>query len=119
MRRVVLLWAAIALGSAQPQQPDKKELNLMLDQIRAAIRADDWSEASRLSVRLNSLLISQRSRSQATPSIELQHLEMLAGKDSITRKPLLPRLTKAALAPGDWARAPRHAPEALQTARAG
>jgi len=45
MRRLVLLWvAAVALAGAQPK-PDQKELDFMLDQIRAAIRADDWPEA--------------------------------------------------------------------------
>lgn len=118
MRRVILLWAAAALGSAQ-QQPDVKELNLMLDEIRAAIRAGDWPEASRISIRLNGALLTLRTRSQATPGLELEHLEMLGGKDPMTRNPLLARMTKAAFAAGDWARARRYAEEALEAARHG
>src|SRR5450756_2877311 len=104
MRRLVLLWmAAAALVGAQPK-PDQKEFNLMLDQIRAAIRAEDWPEASRLAMRLNATLLNLRARSQASPLLELQHLEMLAGKDGISRKPLLPRMARAAFAAGEWAR---------------
>src|SRR5450759_2998623 len=88
MRRLVLLWmAAVALAGAQPK-PDPKEFNLMLDQIRAAIRAEDWPEASRIAMRLNATLLNLRVRSQASPLLELQHLEMLAGNNSMTRNPL-------------------------------
>ena len=44
---------------------------------------------------------------------------MLGGKDSMTRNPLLPRMTKAAFAAGDWVRARRYAEEALEAARHG
>src|SRR5450759_265515 len=119
MRRLVLLWvAAAALAGAQPK-PDQKEFNLMLDQIRAAIRTEDWPEASRIAIRLNASLLSLRARSQASPLLELQHLEILAGKDGITRNPLLPRMARAAFAAGEWALAESLANEALEAAKHG
>ena len=119
MRRLVLLWvAAAALSDAQPKL-DQKELNLMLDQIRAAVRAEDWPEASRLAIRLNGALLNLRARTQASPLLELQHLEILAGKNSMTRNPLLPRMARAAFAAGEWARAEGFANEALEAAKYG
>jgi hypothetical protein len=119
MRRLLLLWVgAVALAGAQPK-PDQREFTLMLDQIRAAIRAEDWPEASRLSMRLSNTLLELRSRSQGTPGLELQHLEMLAGKDSITRNPLLPRMARAAFEAGEWPRAEALAREALEAAKWG
>jgi hypothetical protein len=119
MRRLVLLWmAAVALACAQPK-PDQKEFNLLLEQIRAAIRAEDWPEASRLSMRLNSTLLNLRARSQASPLLELQHLDMLAGRDSLTRNPLLPRMARAAFAAGEWALAEGLALESLEAAKHG
>jgi hypothetical protein len=119
MRRLVLLWmAAAALASAQPKV-DQKEFNLMLDQMRAAIRAEDWQEASRISMRLNAALLNLRVRSSSSPLVELQHLEMLAGHDSISRNPLLPRMARAAFAAGEWARAEGLALEALEAAKHG
>jgi hypothetical protein len=44
---------------------------------------------------------------------------MLAGKDDITRNPLLPRMAKAAYAASDWARAERYANQALEAAKSG
>jgi hypothetical protein len=119
MRRLVLLWlAAVALAGAQPK-PDQREFNLMLDQIRAAIRTEDWPEASRIAIRLNASLLSLRARSQASPLLELQHLEILAGKDGITRNPLLPRMARAAFAANEFALAESLANEALEAARHG
>src|ERR1035437_3387713 len=119
MRRLVLLWmAVVALAGAQPK-PDPKELNLMLDQIRAAIRAEDWPEASRIAMRLNAELLNRRARFQASPLLELQHLEMLAGKDGISRNPLLPRMARAAFAAGEWVRAEGLALDALEAAHHG
>jgi hypothetical protein len=119
MRRLILLgMAAVALAGAQPK-PDQKEFNLMLDQIRAAIRAEDWPEASRIAMRLNAALLNLRARSQASPLLELQHLEMLAGNNSMTRNPLLPRMARAAFAAGEWARADGLANEALEAAKHG
>jgi hypothetical protein len=117
MRKIFLLFAAVALGRAQ--QPDRKELTLMLDQIRTAVRAEDWAEASRLSIRLNATLLTLRTRSQSSPGLELQHLIMLGGNDPIKRDPLLPRMTKAAFDAGDWARARSFATQALEAARHG
>jgi hypothetical protein len=118
MRRLVLLWvAAAALAGAQPK-PDQKEFNLMLDQIRAAVRAEDWPEASRIAIRLNTTLLNLR-RSQASPLLELQHLEILGGKDGMTRNPLLPRMARAAFAAGEWARAEGLANEGLEAAKHG
>src|SRR5437016_14090348 len=99
----LLLLSALLAGAlrAQTPQTEKKEFNRMLDELRAAIRADDWAEASRISIRLNAALLEKRTRSQPTPLLELQHLEMLAGKDDITRNPLLPRMAKAAYAASD------------------
>jgi len=118
--RCWLLWTVLAgvLG-AQTQTPDKLELTRMLDDLRAAIRSEDWAEASRISIRLNATLLEMRARKQITPSLELQHLEMLGGKDPITRNPLLPRLAKAAFAASDWTRADRYAHEALEAATQG
>jgi len=110
--------AAVALAGAQPK-PDPKEFNLMLDQIRAAIRAEDWPEASRIAMRLNATLLNLRVRSQASPLLELQHLEMLAGNNSMTRNPLLPRMARAAFAAGEWARAEGLALDALEAAKHG
>jgi hypothetical protein len=116
-RLVLLCVAAVALAGAQPK-PDQKELNLMLDQIRAAVRAEDWPEASRLAIRLNTTLLNLR-RFQASPLLELQHLDLLAGRDSMTRNPLLPRMARAAFAAGEWARAEGLANEALEAAKYG
>jgi hypothetical protein len=119
MRRLVFLWlAAVALAGAQPK-PDQREFNLMLDQIRAAIRTEDWPEASRIAIRLNASLLSLRARSQASPLLELQHLEILAGKDGITRNPLLPRMARAAFAANEFALAESLANEALEAAQHG
>jgi hypothetical protein len=119
MRRLLLLSvAASALAFAQ-QKPDQKELDLMLDQIRAAIRAEDWSEASRLAIRLRAALLNARARTPVSPLIELQHLEVLAGQNATTRNPLLPRMARAAYAAGEWARAEGFANEALDAARHG
>ncbi len=119
MRRFLLLWvAAAALAGAQPK-PDQKELNFMLDQIRAAVRAEDWPEASRLAIRLNAALLSLRARSQSSPLAELQHLEILAGKNAMTRNPLLPRMARAAFAAGEWALAEDLANETLEAAKHG
>jgi tetratricopeptide (TPR) repeat protein len=103
---------------AQAGQPTKDDLNRMLEDLRGAIRREDWSEASRISIRINSALLI-RNRSQATPSLELQHLMMIAGSDPIKRNPFLPRLVKAAFAAGDYARAAGYADEALNAAKHG
>ena len=118
MRRALALFLLAASLCAQPGQPTRDELNQLIDQIRTAIRREDWSEASRLSIRLNAALL-MRTRAQRTPLLELQHLETLAGRDPIARNPFLPRLAKAAFAAGDYVRAERYADEALEAARHG
>ena len=118
MRRALALFILAASLRAQPGQPTKDDLNRMMDEMRAAIRREDWSEASRLSIRLNAALL-MRTRTQATPILELQHLETLAGRDPIARNPFLPRLAKAAFAAGDYVRAAGYADEALEAARHG
>src|SRR5215467_9877882 len=117
MRAAALLVLA-ACASAQSVQPAKDDLTRMIDDLRAAVRREDWSEASRLSIRINASLL-MRTRTQATPSLELQHLEAISGKDPITRNPFLPRLAKAAFAASDYSRAERYANEALGAARTG
>lgn len=118
-RCVAALLAPMAIcAGAQTVPAAKDEINRMLDDLRAAVRRDDWSEASRISIRLNALLL-MRSRPQATPSLELQHLEMISGKDAITRNPFLPRLARAAFAAADYGRAERYAKEALEASQHG
>jgi hypothetical protein len=119
MRRLVLLLLASAAMVCAQQKPDHKELTLLVDQIRAAVRAEDWPEASRLTIRLNAALMNVRARSQGSPLIELQHLEALAGQNATTRNPLLPRMVRAAYAAGEWARAEGLANEALDAAQRG
>jgi hypothetical protein len=119
MRLSIAVCALATALQAQTQTPEKLEFTRMLDELRAAIRADDWAEASRISIRLNAALLEKRTRGQATPALELQHLEMLAGKDAITRNPLLPRMAKAAYAASDWPRAERYAGEALEAVKSG
>ena len=117
------LW--IALGAlalalqAQTQTPEKQEFTRMLDELRAAIGADDWAEASRIAMRLRAALLEKRTRGQVTPALELEHGEMLAGKDAITRNPLLPRLAKAAYAVSEGTRAERYANQVLEAAQTG
>jgi hypothetical protein len=108
----------MALG-AQTQQTEKQEFYRMLDELRAAIRAEDWAEASRISIRLNAELLAKRTRTQASPLLELQHLQMLGGSNPITRNPLLPRMAKAAFAASEWERAANYAHEALEAATHG
>jgi ATP/maltotriose-dependent transcriptional regulator MalT len=116
MRILVGLLVAVSAFAQLPTTKD--DFNRMLDEMRAAIRRDDWAEASRLSIRINAALL-LRNRSQGTPSLELQHLETFAGSDPISRNPFLPRMARAAFAAGDMARAERYAEEALQAAQRG
>jgi hypothetical protein len=104
---------------AAPQQPDKQELYRMLDEIRASIRLDDWNEAWRIAVRLNGSIIERLPRTGASPDLELQHLETMAGNNAITRGPLLARLARTALAAGDLKKAERYANEALVESQHG
>jgi hypothetical protein len=119
MRRLAAFGVLAAALGAQTQQSEKQQLNRLLDELRAAIRSDDWDEASRISIQLNAALLSKRSRTQASPLLELQHLQMLGGNNPITRNPLLPRMTKAAFEASEWERAEAYAKEALEAATHG
>lgn len=91
----------------------------MLDEIRASIRLDDWNEAWRLAVRLNASIVEQLLKTGSSPNLELQHLESMAGSNSITRGPLLARLARTALAAGNLEKAERYANEALAESKHG
>ena len=112
-------WISAATLRAAPQQPDKQELYRMLDEIRASIRLDDWNEAWRIAVRLNGSIIERLPRTGASPDLELQHLETMAGNNAITRGPLLARLARTALAAGNLEKAGRYANEALAESQHG
>jgi hypothetical protein len=119
---LALAFCGVALAAQQTQlatPAEKQEFNRMLDELRAAIRADDWVEASRISVRLNAEMLARRSRTLASPLLELQHLQQLGGANPITRNPLLARMAKAAFAAGEWDRATGYAKEALEAATHG
>lgn len=118
MRRALSALLLAGALYAQSGQPTRDDLNRMIDEMRAAIRREDWPEASRLSIRINAALL-MHTRSQATPLLELQHLIMLAGNEPIRRNPYLPRMAKAAFAAGDYERAAAYAAEALAAARQG
>ncbi len=119
MRSLLVVAVFGGMLAAQTPPAEKQELNRMLDELRAAIRNDDWAEASRISIRLNAEVLSRRSRTQASPLLELQHLQQLGGTNPITRNPLLARMAKAAFAAGEWERATGYANEALEAARHG
>jgi hypothetical protein len=92
----------------------------MLDEIRAAIHAGDWREAWLLTFKLNGAITTIRTQSGGfSPGLELAHLEMVAGKDAITRAPQLPRLARAAYAAHDFSKAASYAREALEAAQHG
>ena len=113
-----LVWA-VTVRAAPQQQPDKQELYRMLDDIRASIRLDDWNEAWRLAVRLNGSIIARLPAGGASPELELEHLEFMAGTNAISRGPLLARLARTALAAGDLKKAERYANEALAESQHG
>ena len=103
-----------------PSESDKQDVYAMLDQLRAAIRSDDWAEAQRIASRLdNSLSWAARKHDQASPDLELSHVELMAGKDATRRTPLLPRLAKAAYDAHQSAKAAAYAGQALEAARHG
>jgi hypothetical protein len=113
-----LMVAAMFRAAAQ-QQPDKQEMYRMLDDIRASVRLEDWNEAWRMAVRLNASIVERLPRTGASPDLELQHLEFMAGGNAISRGPLLARLARTALAAGDLEKAGRYANEALAESKHG
>jgi hypothetical protein len=114
----LILAAAPAASQTPPPSPQKQELYHELDAIRAAIRSDDWNEAWRRSISLNASLM-LRTDTRVSPDLELQHLELMAGKDAISRAPLLARMAKAAYAAGSLEKAARYANDALEAATHG
>jgi tetratricopeptide (TPR) repeat protein len=118
MRRALLSLLVAGALCAQTGQPTKDDLNQMIEQLRQAVHREDWAEASRLSIRINAALL-VRNRGQATPTLELQHLQVMAGSDPIRRNPYLSRLAKAAFAAGDYQRALDYADEALAASKHG
>ena len=103
-----------------PAQSDKEDEYRLLDEIRAAIRNDDWAEASRLSTKLNMAIFSQRPRpSRISPNLELAHVELMAGKDATTRTALLGQLARTAFEARQWPKAESYANEALEAAKHG
>jgi hypothetical protein len=124
----IAIFGAAAFGSPQagranldPAQPTgKEELYRVLDQLRAAIRNEDWAEAARLSWNLSLAVGAKRNASgQVSPDLELAHVELMAGKDVTTRTPLLPRLARTAFAAHEYKKAEGYAVEALEAARHG
>ncbi|HXA50461.1 MAG TPA: hypothetical protein VNV86_09175, partial [Candidatus Acidoferrum sp.] len=118
MRRALVSLCFAGMLCAQTGQPTRDDLKQMIEELRVAVQREDWSEASRLSIRINAALL-MRNRGQATPMLELQHLQVMAGSDPIRRNPYLPRLAKAAFAAGDFQRALDYADEALAAAKHG
>ena len=103
-----------------PAQAEKDEMNRMVDEVRTAIRNDDWAEAGRLSNRLNAAVYAKQRRTvQLSPDIELAHVELMAGKDATTRTPLLGRLAKAAFNARQFDKAESYAKQALEAATQG
>lgn len=118
MRRALLSLCFSGMLCAQTGQPTRDDLNQMIEELKVAVHREDWSEASRLSIRINSALL-MRNRGQASPILELQHLQVMAGSDPIRRNPYLARLAKAAFAAGDYQRALDYADEALAASKHG
>lgn len=118
MRRALVPLLFAAALYAQTNQPTRDDLTRLVDDMRAAIRRQDWSEASRISIRINASLL-MRARTTVSPNLELQHLIMMAGTEPIRRNPFLARLAKAAFNAGDYPRATGYANEALAASRQG
>jgi len=122
MRRLLSLSLLAAGVCAAPQSSsrlsEKQDLYKQLDEIRAAIRTDEWNEAWRRSALLNATLV-RLTNTHASPELELAHAEMMAGKDAISRGPMLARMTRAAYDAGNMVKAERYANEALEAARHG
>lgn len=111
-----LFCAAMLCG--QPRQSSKDQIERMIDELRSAVRGEDWSLASRLAIRINTALL-ERNRPQANPMLEFQHLETIAGTEPIQRNPYLARLAKAAFDAGEYGRAAGYAREAIAASQKG
>jgi len=118
MRCVAIGLVVASFAYPQTGSASKDEMIRMLDELRAAVRREDWLDASRISIRLNASLL-VRARSQVTPSLELQHLEAISGRGPITRNPFLPRLARAAFLASDYSREQRYANQALEASQQG
>ena len=106
--------------AAPPQQPDKQKMYETLDQIRAAIQSNNWTLAWQLTSQFNSWVSVLRARAaRVPPELELQHLEVVAGRDNLTRSPQLPAMARAAYAAGQYAKAETYARDAIESARIG
>ncbi|MBZ5584085.1 MAG: hypothetical protein LAQ30_18105 [Acidobacteriia bacterium] len=110
----------LSVPEKAPAQSEKEQLYHLLDDLRAAIRHDDWAEAWRLRIQLDTALdLKRRSTGQISPELELAHVELMAGRDATTRTPLLPRLAKTAYAARRYDKAEIYANEALAASKQG
>jgi hypothetical protein len=124
---MALLASALAAQSGpdvarapSPEDAEKQALFKLLDDIRAAIRREDWARASVYSIWLNAgVWDMQRAANKVSTSLELNRVELLAGRDPITRNPFLPRLAKAAFASLAYTKAGEYAREALEASKHG
>lgn len=118
MRRTLAALFCVVALHGQTRPADKNELIRMIDELRAAVRGEDWPEASRIAIRINTALLT-RNRPQANPLLEFQHLETVAGTEPIRRNPYLARLAKAAFDAGEYTHAAQYAREAIAAAGQG
>jgi hypothetical protein len=90
-----------------------------LDELRAAIRADDWVEAPHLHPVERRSVEKTYAPAGLPRSSHCSTWRCWPGGGTLTRYPRLARMAKAAFAAGDLARAERYANEALAAARNG
>ncbi len=110
----------LAVAPQSAERVEKQYFLELLDNLRAAIKADDWNEAWRLSIHLNAVIAGKRRISGLnSPEAEVSHLEILAGRDAISRSQYLPRLAKAAFAAHQYEKAATYANQALAAAKKG
>ena len=110
----------LAVVPQNAERAEKQDFLRLLDDLRAAIKADDWNEAWRLSIQLNAAVAGKRRITGLnSPAAEVSHLEIMAGRDAISRSQYLPRLAKAAFAARQYDKAESYANQALAAARKG